>query len=352
MRLQSNPFSTHTTLRIKKIWLGLLVFALWLSACAKKQTTPKVGFYYWKTQFNLGQPEITALDSLHAQSLYVRIFDVDWDFNRHQAIPKGAQTNHPVFPQAIQPVPTIYITNRTLTHTKSIDSLAQKIIDYTQDILKKWPTPPTKLQLDNDWTPSTKAKYFQLIRYIKSKANFETLSTTIRLHQYKYPKQTGIPPADEGILMCYNTGDITDWNTQNSIATPKDVQKYIQHAKAYPLDLGVALPIFSWTVIFRDSSFFKIVTDDNLSWQQDTIHYRRLSPTRFVVQAGTFLKGHYLYKGDLLRYESVKQADLLSMAQSLSEKQAFSEILFYHLDSANLKKNNYPMLRQVIQTLR
>jgi len=329
----------------------LLLTLVFFSACAKKQPPPKVGFYYWKTHFELNTVELAALDSLNVQNLYIRIFDVDWDFNTNQAIPKGTQTNHPIFPKGINPIPTIYITNRTFSHVKDVDSLAQKVLDYTSETLEKWPKNPHKLQLDTDWTPTTKEKYFRFVQYIKSNGPFEKISTTIRLHQYKYSQKTGVPPADEGVLMCYNTGKITDWATENSIATPEEINKYLQKSKHYPLELGVALPIFSWTVIFRDSSFYKIVSDADLSWQQDTIHYRQTADNRYVVKAGTFLKGHYLYEGDLLRYEMVKPTDLLTSSTFLSAKQSYSEVLFYHLDEDNLAHYKLGELNKVIKTL-
>lgn len=336
----------------RRIWsLFFLSLFIFLTACAKKSPPPKVGFYYWKTQFSLNHAELAAIDSLKAQSLYIRIFDVDWDFNTHQAIPKGSQSNQPVFPQGIQPTPTIYITNRTFSHTNNVDSLAQKILDYTTEILKRWPIKPQKLQLDVDWTATTKDKYFRLINYIKSNGPFDKVSATIRLHQYKYAKKTGVPPADEGILMCYNTGKIKDWATDNSIATPEDIAPYLKKTAPYPIALGVALPIFSWTIIFRDSSFYKIVSDSDLSWQQDTIHYQPLSANRYAVKSGTFLKGHYLYEGDLLRYESVKPQDLQTIARLLSPKQPYTEILFYHLDTDNLDHYEWKDLRKTIQVL-
>ena len=328
-----------------------LTLVIFFSACAKKKPIPEVGYYYWKTQFKISTTEQAALDSLNARSLYIRIFDVDWSFNEHQAIPKGTQSNVPIFPEGIQPVPTIYITNRTFSKVSIVDSLAQKILDYTHDIIDKWPTKPKKLQLDADWTPSTKDKYFQLIRYIKSNSPFEKISTTIRLHQYKYPIKTGVPPADEGILMCYNTGKIKDWKTVNSIATTDAIAPYLKNTNPYPISLGVALPIFSWTVIFRDSSFYKIVSDANLSWQQDTVHYQQLSYNRYMVKTGTYLKGHYLYEGDLLRYETVKPEDLLAISKLLGTKQPFSELLFYHLDDDNLNKYKWKDLHDVIRVL-
>ncbi len=332
---------------------SILFFSLvfLFAACAKKSPSPEVGFYYWKTQFSLNDIEQAALDSLQAQKLYIRIFDVDWDFNSQQPIPKGSQSNAPIFPQGIEPTPTIYITNRTLLHARNIDSLAQKILDYTSEIVSKWVVQPKKIQLDVDWTATTKDKYFRLINYVKSNSYFDKTSVTIRLHQYKHPNKTGVPPADEGILMCYNTGKIKEWKTDNSIASPKEIAPYLKKTKRYPISLGIALPIFSWTVIFRDSSFYKIVSDADLSWQQDTIHFQQLSSNRYAVKSSTYLKGHYLYEGDLLRYETVTSKELKAITTLLKPKEHFTEILFYHLDDDNLNNYDWHDLSKIIGAL-
>ena len=53
------------------------------------------------------------------------------------------------------------------------------------------------------------------------------ISSTIRLHQLA---QTP-PEADYGVLMCYNTGDLKDFNTKNSILDVKDVKPYLKYLK-------------------------------------------------------------------------------------------------------------------------
>lgn len=321
--------------------LGFL-FVILFSACAKNEPVIKRGFYYWKTQFVLNDIELGYLDTLKASSLYVRIFDVDWDYNTNQAIPKGSQSVPPVFPQGIIPVPTIYLTNRTFKKTPvdSIDRLAQKVINYSKKILFNWSVLPSKIQFDVDWTPSTKDKYFKFLKTIRASGQFEKISTTVRLHQFKYPHKTGIPPADEGILMAYNTGAIKNWETENSIATLEDIERYTLRKAVYPIPLGVALPIFSWTVIFRDSTFFKIVSDGDLSWQGDTTHFELIAPNRYVVKSSTYLSGHYLYEGDLLRYEFITPKALKSFAERLQKhpKQSYQELLLYHLEEQHLEK--------------
>ena len=68
---------------------------------------------------------------------------------------------------------------------------------------------PKEIQLDCDWNSSTQKKYFNLIEEMKLYPTWENIvwSATIRLHQLKYPKQTGVPPVNKGVLMFYNMGN-------------------------------------------------------------------------------------------------------------------------------------------------
>jgi hypothetical protein len=60
--------------------------------------------------------------------------------------------------------------------------------------------------------------------------------------------------------MLYNTGDIDTPDETNSIFKPEDAKKYLKGAPAsYPLPLDVALPAFSWTLVFRDGELWKIL---------------------------------------------------------------------------------------------
>ena len=70
------------------------------------------------------------------------------------------------------------------------------------------------------------------------------LSATIRLHQLKFIGESGIPPVDKGLLMCYNMGDLHRLRISNSILETAELKKYIKQLSVYPLKLDVAfLPV-------------------------------------------------------------------------------------------------------------
>lgn len=57
---------------------------------------------------------------------------------------------------------------------------------------------------------------------------------------------------------------------------------------------------------------------------------------RYEVVQGTFLQGHYLYEGDLIRLETVTSEALSAAVQQLRERNWPAEVhfTFYQMDSA------------------
>ena len=85
-----------------------------------------------------------------------------------------------------------------------------------------------ELQIDCDWTESTRDKYFHLLSTLRNELerNKQIISATIRLHQVKYAAITGIPPVHRGMLMYYNMGKINATDN-NSVYDKKIAEKYI-----------------------------------------------------------------------------------------------------------------------------
>lgn len=55
--------------------------------------------------------------------------------------------------------------------------------------------------------------------------------------------------------MCYNISDIKNPGTENSIFTEGEARKYFTNINKYPLPLDIALPAFSWAVVYRNGKF-------------------------------------------------------------------------------------------------
>lgn len=167
------------------------------------------------------------------------------------------------------------------------------------------------------------------------------LSATIRLHQVKYSSKTGIPPVDKGLLMCYNMGNLKNPATNNSIIDIEELKKYLSGLTTYPLKIDVALPLFEWSVLFRNNQFKGIIQTVNPAELSNTVCRKQSSRYHFLVD--TTIGTIQFYKGDVLRYEESnstvieKTADFV--AANLSPVNQQTRILFYHLDPLLLSKH-------------
>ncbi|HNL38789.1 MAG TPA: hypothetical protein PKH43_06640 [Saprospiraceae bacterium] len=318
--------------RIFRSLPGLILLCA-LSACGpdKPRAFGPPAFYYWQTVFRLSPGQQHRLDSLRCQRLYVKVLDLGISPENGQPVPLALlETADSSGLEGRVIIPCVFITNEVFqrTGTSLLPGLAEKVVGVTG-------TQAPEIQIDCDWTATTREPYFVFLREIKKRLPAACrLSATIRLHQYRFPRQTGVPPVDRGMLMLYNTGDIDDPKTRNSIFDPADARKYIEGASAgYPLPLDVALPDFSWALVFRQGEFWKILPDFDARQLRDTSYFQAAGTDRWEVRRGTFRGGLYLRPGDHLRYESITPA-LLDEAQKLAAQIDLADdatLAYFHL---------------------
>ena len=206
-----------TTRQARKLsaFLFLVFFLLCLSNCEPHEHQITPAFYHWQTELKFTNTEKQYLASLSAQKLYIKFFDVDWDFTRKEAIAKATLITNTEIANSLTIVPTIFITNRTLVHlpTNEVKDLVDKVVKKLIRQFRDFPNQTIQeIQIDCDWTLSTKDKYFQLLTFLNRQFSQKAiyLSSTIRLHQIKYPEKMGIPPVKRGMLMDYNMGEETN----------------------------------------------------------------------------------------------------------------------------------------------
>lgn len=317
----------------------ILFFLLILFGCSqKKKIEVQRSFYYWKSVFQLSPLEHAVLDSFSVQKLYVKFFDVEWNSQANAAFPISQIQFKDSLSTAINIVPTVFITNETLQYIngREIDTLAQKIIRLIKNIsianaLRLFP----EIQIDCDWTAGTKEKYFQLLKLIRKQPFLDRkkISATIRLHQLKFVRQTGIPPVDRGLLMCYNMGDLYNPQIKNSILDTDELEKYIGSLKKYPLKLDIALPIFDWYVWFRNKRFKGLIRTGNIDGKFS-------KEKKIIFKKDSSIKGYSFEKGDWLRYEFCDIKSIEEAASLIREKLPYNNltVVLYHLDDSNLSK--------------
>jgi hypothetical protein len=355
-----------------------LTISLFLNACAKPVRRVAPGFYYWKTDFKIARGDLQYLNQTQCKTLYVKFLDIGVSPETGQIAPL-AQLNvsDTAGLAGRNMIPCVFIMNRVFQQlsAEKTDWLVSKTLGAIQKIGAHFPgfnldnnlanedgiQTPNEIQIDCDWTGSTREAYFLFLKKLKSALPAQVrLSATIRLHQYKFPEQTGVPPVDRGMLMFYNTGDIDNPNEQNSILQPKDLQKYLNGApKQYPLALDLALPLFSWALVYRDDALWKIITDLQPDTFSDTTKFELVndpasSPEnrRYLVKKGTFLNAYYLRTGDLIRMEGISPP-LLQEAAALAAKADLANdpvIAFFELDASNLHPFSPQLLNSVWQS--
>ncbi len=331
-------------------WLLLpVVIGLW--ACGRdndRHVTP--AFYHWKTRLPAGE----AARPVGAQRLYVRAFDIDRDEQRQDAVPLAIVEGSRHAGLSAQDVPVVFITHRTFISLDSqqLRQLAVRTIDKLQSLWPVWP--PAELQFDCDWTPASREAYFAFLRHIRQLSGPSVpLSATIRLHQYRQPQQTGLPPVDRGMLMYYNMGEIRRWEEPNSILNNPVGRQYLQADSPYPLPLDLALPLFSWAVVFRDGELSRLITEADEESLRTSPGFRPLGNNRYERTVAGYWKGYYLYRGDQLRLEQVTAPELLTAAKDLRQvvnTDSF-HLAFFHLDSTLIDRQGVGLLQTLVKTL-
>lgn len=313
---------------MKRCTLFILLF---LTGCSQKENHVQRSFYFWKSGFNLSQNESDALDSLGVKKLYVKFFDVEWNGT---ALPVAQVqfTEKPSLPV----IPVVFITNETFERLEEaeVEQLAKKIMTLVSDLarLNKLNLFP-EFQLDCDWTRGTKEKYFRLLRFIRKDSFIrgKKLSATIRLHQLKFLNQTGVPPVDNGLLMCYNMGNLKQPGIKNSILDINELKKYTSHLNKYPLPLDVGLPLFDWYVWFRQGKFKGLIQSQDLPG---------LQAIQTSFQHDTLINGRQFAGGDWIRYEGSRIEDLQLTARIIEKNISSTNftVVLYHLDQYYLNK--------------
>jgi hypothetical protein len=329
-----------------KSMLSITLFALTVFGCHLETEKYPIAFYHWKTESNIGQKELQFLDSLKCKKIYVRFFDVKWVENQKAAFPfaEFKNSNKQKLEQVI--VPVVFITNEALikTNSNTIVTLAEKISDKLIRLLDSNNISREQVdefQFDCDWSEKTKDKYFLLLNNIKTKIRsikeFDKIKTsaTIRLHQVKFRDISGVPPVDKGVLMFYNMGEVTKENTVNSILDLKTASNYLVNFDSYPLELDVALPLFSWGVHFRNGKIIQLLNDINIKKLNTCEELKKIDEQHFEVTKSFYLESNYIYKGDKIRIESVTPETLHSSLDVLKKhiKNKNFTVLFYHLNS-------------------
>lgn len=310
-----------------------LLFLGFTFSCSKNEVS-QPAFYYWRTQFKIDESEKKCLQTNEVQQLFVRYFDVEL-------------VNQKPFPIAPihfvdkidnqQIIPVVFIKNEVFL-SKYIDlvDLKTKILNLVQQINKANKITVNEIQMDCDWSLESKDAYMKFLSLLKKESKLR-ISTTIRLHQIKYFKETRVPPVDYGVLMFYNMGQLSA-NGTNSIYDKNIAKKYLYHLKNYPLKLSVALPVFSWFVHSRASKVVQLISKLDKETFENNANFE-VQSNIVSVKKNVMFNGFYFQENDQLRLEEITQDNLEEMKDLLSDQLDYKpeHIIFYDLDYKNIK---------------
>jgi hypothetical protein len=340
---KSNLLKNNRSLK-KTVFLSIIACVLF--SC-QQQEQPTISFYYWKTIFRLSPIEKNTLTANQVRRLYIRYFDIDLSQQTQKPYPRMPV----LFENSVsgfEVIPVIYIKNKVMLDKKiNLLDLAQKTNRFIQQINAKNSISIQEIQIDCDWTLSSKDNYLRFIEFFRKVSN-KKLSATIRLHQIKYFRKTNIPKADRGVLMYYNMGKIAP-DSLNSIYDRNIAKRYLASLKNYPLPINIALPIYSWVIHIRDGKIIGLRNKIDANVLKNNSSFVLTNKNWFKVQNSTYNGGVFYKKNDQLKLETISEADLLEMANDLQENTAQNpkEIIFYDLDEFNLKNYDTAFFKKI-----
>lgn len=338
----------------------ILLFAVLNGTSCENEHEVIRSFCYWKTDLNFQKEDDSLVKELVVKHMYVRFFDVDWNPYSKEPLPVATISNVNMNESNPEITPSIFITNEVVlqSNKKQLDSLAVRIaqrvnqigvkmnetkadiianaIVYPKDYYKqkdykrinydsvkalelaKLKVDFKEILIDCDWSEKSKDNYFYLLKQIKKGFPTSKVAATIRLWQYKFASKAGIPPVDKGLLMCYNLTKPDDLRTKNSIGTSDELAQYITHSE-YKLKLDIALPLYSWAVVFRGDQFKGILSDyDHLL--QDSIKVKKSAKSKYVLEDDVLVGQTYLRNGDEIRIEKISEEELDKMISTVKDK--------------------------------
>lgn len=331
----------RTLFLIKNLFLILLV-SLVLSCSSKKNRL--ISFYYWKQSFELTKEQNDVLKETKVKRLFIKFFDVILDENKHAVpiskIDFNKETN-------LEVVPCVFIQNEVFLQKKEVKPLAEKISKLILKIAYHHKIKVKEVQIDCDWTKGTRDSYFAFLKEMQLHNTSINLVCTIRLHQIKYQKSTGIPPVNKGLLMCYNMDEIDEFKTPNSIISSKVFKQYIHENSQYPIPLDLALPIYQWGLIFRLGKLSVISNDITLKDLKNS-SISKVGKNTYFVMENVFINETNLCKGDLIRFETSPKNELFQIAAHLNKTNlTFDQLIFYHISQENLNTSYAATLSKI-----
>jgi hypothetical protein len=83
--------------------------------------------------------------------------------------------------------------------------------------------------------------------------------------------------------------------------------------------LNFALPLYSWSVVFRGKQFKGILSDYE-DFEKDTVRFKKVNDDHYVFQDDVLIGDTYFRNGDEIRTEKISDAEIKKMIGILKSK--------------------------------
>lgn len=312
-----------------KLFRLIFLFAFLLSC--QNSEKHSYTFYYWRTTLSLNNAEKEALKKSDLSYLYTRFFDIEKVDGKFQ--PVAVITKDETFKTEKEIVPVVFIKNEVFYDITldEINFLAKNVSSLITKKQKEFGFKISKeIQIDCDWTAGTNKEYFEFLKELKE-ISAKEITCTLRLHQVKNSKHSGIPPVHKVYLMCYSTSSPLENSTRNSILDLPTLKDYLKNIDHYPLDLDVALPIYSWGIVTNHFGKHKLI--NALSAKDlENPNFKKIGNHKIEILKDGFYFGNYLNNGFTIKVEEITDDQLHEVKAFLNKKLKNYTIVYYHLD--------------------
>lgn len=346
--------SNSVALFVGIIGLCLLFYLCYIVIGDKNTSKAHISFYHWKSGLSDRAIMSDYMRNDTASMLYLHYGDIVWDEEQGKARPEAVlqKINHDLSP--IHIVPVFYVENEVFLQSDSLAAvlLADSIISFVKRVSVANKIGYHKIQIDCDWTRNSKQRYFDFLAAIRKKGGV-AIEVTIRLHQIKYPKLTGIPPVDRGVLMYYNMGKIdADLLSPNSIYDARTAAPYLPSLYNYPLRLDVALPAYSWMIHTRDNRVVELIHQYESLALQDSTKYKSIGDGNAYRAATSFFdNGIYVMANDVFKLELINFELLNQAATQLGDFLPYTpdQIIIYKIDGLDTSEFNPKKIQTLLE---
>ena len=130
---------------------------------------------------------------------------------------------------------------------------------------------------------------------------------------------------------------------QNSILSYITAKEYLRFLSVYPLPLDIALPIFAWSVQFRNGKFLRLLTEVRQKDFVNNNNFKQIQKNYYQATQTSILENRDILAGDILRIDETSITELTQTAafiqENIATKLSNRSIILFHYDKEIL--SNY-----------